>query len=260
MDRQSGGGPSTREYRMTVRRLTGLTGWAASGTAVVAVLAVVFGSLAGVIIAGAAIVAMAAALCWSALAVVTIVDSDRLRTRRLFRTRTTAWTSVRTIRGEATVSAARHGRGSTGFGLKADRNAVVYDLFGRRIVLPQLNDRNVPDLEHEIRKLQQLWRAHRGEDWQPHFQSSVTGTAIRAARMAIPGLRSHLRALAVAVVVEVVNVALLAASTVVFPTWGDDWTGFAAVFLPILFLAGPPAVGYALTWTYLRRRARRRTA
>lgn len=130
----------------------------------------------------------------------------------------------------------------------------AYDTSGGRLVLPQLTEQNLPNLNHEVDELRELWRLRRAEDW--HYESPEDLAARRAAQ--VPRsfvLRYPARCASLAAVaVEAVNIGVIVAIGAGNPTWGDDWRGFTAVALPTLMLAGPPVLGYAVTWTIIRRR------
>lgn len=88
----------------------------------------------------------------------TIVDGDRITIRNAFSSHATPWPDVQGIEIEINPGA---GRGAP------DLIVVLYDAEGRRRILPQLNEKNLPDLEGEVEALREVWMLRRGEDWAP---------------------------------------------------------------------------------------------
>ncbi|WP_217214852.1 hypothetical protein [Streptomyces sp. AC550_RSS872] len=89
----------------------------------------------------------------------TISDETHLTARGAFRSHATAWPDVQGI--EIEINPGAGAQGAPG------QIVVLYDASGRRRTLPHLNDRNTPDLAHEVAALRELWVLRRGEDWAP---------------------------------------------------------------------------------------------
>jgi hypothetical protein len=125
-------------------------------------------------IAPAAVGAALAALFLLVLRLVkvtaTISDATQLTARGAFRSHATAWPDVQGIEIEVNPGAGAQGAPS--------QIVVLYDASGRRRILPHLNDRNTPDLAHEVAALREVWTLHRGESWAP-----VPEAADKIARM-----------------------------------------------------------------------------
>lgn len=108
---------------------------------------------------GAVLVALLVLVLRASTVTATITDATHLTARGAFRTHVTAWPDVQGIEIEVNPGAGAQGAPS--------RMVVLYDASGRRRILPHLNDRNTPDLAHEVAALREVWMRHRGEDWTP---------------------------------------------------------------------------------------------
>ncbi len=129
------------------------------------------------------------AFAWYLLTAVTRTTDEGL-TISGFRTRTTPWSQVATIRIE---------RGT--FRLTTYDVAVVYDLEGRRRVLPNVNDHNRIRVTDEVERLKDSWLRKRGRGWS----ASTAFSAVRRAQQPKPvrWLRVYWYAIALEFVIAV---------------------------------------------------------
>ncbi|MDV9175173.1 PH domain-containing protein [Streptomyces sp. W16] len=104
---------------------------------------------------------IAALLVWAGLAArrgLTSVGADGVTVRGAFRVRRRAWHDIYDLRAEERPKQGR-----------ADNRWLtwLYDNDGRRFLLPNVDDWQLPDLRAEIDELRALAAAHHGKVWEP---------------------------------------------------------------------------------------------
>ncbi|MFD9892759.1 hypothetical protein ACFWY9_25730 [Amycolatopsis sp. NPDC059027] len=180
-------------------------------------------------------------IAWYSLVSATHTDQDGVTVHGWFRARKTPWTRIQDI-----VVEPKHHRQ-----LKSAPYFVtaMYDDTGRRIVLPNLNDRNGLDLEHETEILHRMWLSRRGVTWRSIPAVRQSHTPGRPAPK--PPWRVALKVAATTLLLDIV--ALFAIAAVV----ADDgpWAGFfLEVVLPFLIVFGPATIAFFVTLYVTRAR------
>ncbi|MFE0025732.1 hypothetical protein [Amycolatopsis sp. NPDC059021] len=184
-------------------------------------------------------------IVWYALVSATHTDEDGVTVHGWFRARKTPWTRIQDI-----VVEPKHHRQ-----LKSAPYFVtaMYDDTGRRTVLPNLNDHNGLDLEHETEVLHRMWLSRRGVTWRsiPAVRRSHT-----PGRPAPPP--PWRLALAVAAATSVVAFALLVFLSVQLAdgteSSSDDPPVFVQVIVLVMLVFGPGAVAFFVTLYVTRAR------
>jgi len=164
----------------------------------------------------------------------TSVDADGVTVRGAFRERRRAWHDIYDLRVEERPKQGR-----------ADARwwTWLYDNDGRRLLLPHVDDWQLPDLRAEIDELRALAAAHRGMAWEPRPEVEAR-IRLRAGHR-----KAHERAAIGAVLVFFAGLTYLMWEVAV----GDETH-------PFLLLLCVPLAAYALIVTFLRWRASRAPA
>ncbi|MFJ5308324.1 PH domain-containing protein [Streptomyces sp. NPDC088350] len=184
------------------------------------------------------VLALVAALAvWGVLATLrglTSVGADGVTVRGAFRVRRRAWHDIYDLRVEERPKQAR-----------ADARwwTWLYDNDGRRLLLPNVDDWQLPDLRAEIDDLRTVAAAHRGMAWEPRPEVEAR-IRLRAGRR-----KAQERASTGAVLAFFAGLMYLLWEVIV----GDEPH-------PFLLLLCVPLVAYALLLPFLRRLASRAPA
>ncbi|MGX9890249.1 PH domain-containing protein [Streptomyces sp. NPDC002276] len=180
---------------------------------------------------------MAALLVWAVLAALrglTSVGADGVTVRGAFRVRRRAWHDIYDLRVEERPKRAR-----TDFRWWT----WLYDNDGRRLLLPNVDDWQLPDLWAEIDDLRTVAAAHRGMAWEPRPEVEAK-IRLRAVHR-----KAQERAITWAVLAWFVGGIYL--------IWEVDTGGEPH---PFLLLLGAPLAVYALLLALLRLLASRAPA
>ncbi|GAA4530403.1 hypothetical protein [Amycolatopsis samaneae] len=180
-------------------------------------------------------------IVWYSLVSATHTDQDGLTVHGWFRARKTPWTRIQNIVVEPKLH--RQLKSAPYF------VTAVYDDTGRRTVLPNLNDRNGLDLDHETEILRRIWRARRGPAWQ--------SADVRQSHTP-PRLAPWQAALAVAVFTSAAALAVLVFLAVQLADGTESSSVDSPVFVQVIVLVmlvfGPGAIAFFVTLYVTRAR------
>lgn len=158
--------PCNRVYRLSGRRFGLICLCMGAGT--LALVAKVSGEpywsgavKASILVPGLLIIGL---FCVLAFRSATMTDAAKITVQGLLRRRSVAWPDVRDICSEMNIGAYASRRAPK-------QIAVLYHLSGRRIPLPNINDKNLAELhtslDRELEAIREIWARQRGPQWVP---------------------------------------------------------------------------------------------